>query len=155
MLGPIWCTDMGGRDANMRLTCCAAWCHAGARPRAIPGADPAACRLPGLPLDPGANGTLGSTASQPVGETPERHPGSRMTCPCFVADVMGGGLAVTMRASPVFVRADSMSRRDTGHGSPNRLERHSGFVRASRFQRCSFDLLRLMPTTCLHPLAAM
>jgi hypothetical protein len=37
------------------------------------GADPAARRLPGLQLDPGANGVLGSIASQPVGETPE-HP---------------------------------------------------------------------------------
>jgi hypothetical protein len=136
--------------ANMRLTWCAAWRHAGARPRAIPGVDPAACRLPWLPLDPGASRAPGSTASQPVGETPDCPNWLRDRCRSFVP-----GLAVTVRASSVFVRADSSSPVVMVTGSPDLLERHSGFVRASRFQRCPFDLLRLTGTTCLHALVAM
>jgi len=53
------------------------------------------------------------------------------------------------------VRADSIPTMDITRPSPNRLERHSAFVRASRFQRSPFDLLRLAPTICLHALGAM
>ena len=71
------------------------------------------------------------------------------------AHVICRGPAVTIRASPVSVRADSMSTVDITLPSPNRLEWHSGFVRAYRFQRSSFDLLRLVPTLLLSALGAM
>jgi hypothetical protein len=73
----------------------------------------------------------------------------------LVADVMGAGLAVPLRADPVFVRADSSSTVDMITGSPDLPERHSGFVRASRFQRSAFDLLRLPSTPVSHALGAM
>jgi len=66
-----------------------------------------------------------------------------------------GGPAVTRRASPVFVRADSISTMDITLPSPNRLERHSAFVRPRGISKRGLDLLRLTPTTCLHVLAAM
>ena len=72
-----------------------------------------------------------------------------------LAYVIRVGPVVTIRSSPVFVRADSISTVDIMLPSPNRLEWHSGFVRASRFQRSPFDLLRLVRTTCLHALGAM
>jgi hypothetical protein len=90
-----------------------------------------------------------------LGETPVRHYGSRMTGPCFVADVMAAGLAVTIRADPVFVRADSSSTVDMIPGSPDLLERHSSFVRASRFQRHRFDILCLPQNPVSPALGAM
>jgi hypothetical protein len=68
---------------------------------------------------------------------------------------MGAGLAVTMRADSVFVRADSSSPVAMVTGSPDLPECHSGFVRASRFQRSAFDLLRLSSTPRSHALGAM
>ena len=53
------------------------------------------------------------------------------------------------------IRADSMSRRDTAHGSPNRLECHSGFVRALGISKRGLDLLRLLPSLDLPALGAM
>jgi hypothetical protein len=49
----------------MRLTWCAARCHTDADQGTLSGADPAACRLPWLPLDPGANRVLGSLLLNP------------------------------------------------------------------------------------------
>ena len=69
--------------------------------------------------------------------------------------VGGSGPAVTVRASPVLVRADSISIMDITLPSPNRLERHSGFVRALGISKQGLDLLRLTRITCLHALAAM
>jgi len=73
----------------------------------------------------------------------------------MIRAVVGSGPAVTIRASPVFVRADSISTVDITWPSPNRLEWHSGFVRASRLQRSAFDLLRLPSTLDLLALGAM
>ena len=66
-----------------------------------------------------------------------------------------GGPAVTRRASPVFVRADSISTMDITLPSPNRLERHSGFVRARVISKPDLDLLRLVPSLHLPALGAM
>jgi hypothetical protein len=68
---------------------------------------------------------------------------------------VGSGPAVTSRASPVFVRADSSSPVAMVPGSPDLPERHSGFVRASPLQRSSFDLLRLPSSLDLPTLGAM
>jgi hypothetical protein len=119
------------------------------------GARTAAHRLPWLPLDPGANRPVGSVPQIQLGETPERHYGSRMTGPCFVADVMGAGLAVTVRADPVLVRADSSSPWDRVPSSSNWLERHSAFVRAARFQSHPFDILCLPQNPVCPALGAM
>jgi hypothetical protein len=78
-----------------------------------------------------------------------------MTGPCFVADVMGAGLAVTVQADPVFVQADSSSTVDRPREARTKLERHSGFVPSRFSQRCPFDLLRLPSTPLLHALGAM
>ena len=69
--------------------------------------------------------------------------------------VVGSGPAVTSRASPVSVRADSMSRRDTGHGSPNRPGCLSACVRARVISKRGLDLLRLPSTLHLPALGAM
>jgi hypothetical protein len=65
------------------------------------------------------------------------------------------GPAVTIRVSLVFVRADSSSPVVMVTGSPDLPERHSGFVRASRFQRSAFDLLRLPSSLRLSAPCAM
>jgi len=66
-----------------------------------------------------------------------------------------GGPAVTRRASPVFVRADSISTMDITLPSPNRPGCLSAFVRASCISKPGLDLLRLTRTTRLHLLADM
>ena len=66
-----------------------------------------------------------------------------------------GGPAVTRRASPVFVRADSISTMDITLPSPNRPGCLSACVRARVISKRGLDLLRLVPTTLLHPLGAM
>lgn len=66
-----------------------------------------------------------------------------------------GGPAVTRRASPVFVRADSITTMDITLPSPNRLERHSGFVRALGDSKPGLDLLRLPSSLHLPTLGAM
>jgi hypothetical protein len=53
---------------------------------------------------------------------------------------------VTIQASPVSVRADSISTMDITLPRPNRLERHSGFVRAWVISKRALDLLRLPST---------
>jgi hypothetical protein len=61
------------------------------------------------------------------------------------------GLAVTVRASSVFVRADSGSPWDMvaeARICPN-------VIRAFRFQRTAFDLLRLPSTPVSHVLGTM
>jgi hypothetical protein len=63
------------------------------------------------------------------------------------SDVICAGPALTIRADPVFVRADSSSTVDMIPGSPDLLERHSSFVRAARFQSHPFDILCLPSTT--------
>ena len=68
---------------------------------------------------------------------------------------VGSGPAVTSRASPVFVRADSITTMDITLPSPNRLERHSGFVRARVISKPDLDLLRLVPSLHLPALGAM
>jgi hypothetical protein len=71
------------------------------------------CRMSAAwsPLDPGANRAVGSVPQIQLGETPERNYGSRMTCPCFVADVRGGWTG--REASSVF-RAGASTARVTG-----------------------------------------
>ena len=61
---------------------------------------------------------------------------------------------MTVRASPVFVRADSISTVDIV--PPARIG-SNGFGLRSSFplSRCPFDLLRLVRTACFDPLGTM
>jgi len=66
-----------------------------------------------------------------------------------------GGPAVTRRASPVFVRGDSISTMDTVLPSPNRPGCLSAFVRPRVVSKRGLDLLRLLPSLHLPALDAM
>ena len=66
-----------------------------------------------------------------------------------------GGPAVTRRASPVFVRADSISTIAITLPSPNRPGCLSAIVRARVISKRGLDLLRLRPSLPLPALGAM
>jgi len=66
-----------------------------------------------------------------------------------------GGPAVTSRASPVLVRADSISIMDTVLPSPNRPGCHSAFVRPRAISKQALDLLRLGRTAWPHRAGGM